>query len=156
MYRNQLQLIKAKVSRLSWSLREVFGKRDQLFHAADLKYLLEPMSHLSGSDVRYLEEPITLEEVVEIVNNLAAGKLLGPDGISADFYKHYKNLVYLTLLKYVQYACMHVRLKNFQPCFSKPTQCRSQSQTVPIAFVLSQGIGRSSFVTSKKIFAKFP
>lgn len=84
--------------------REFFGRRDGLFYGAELQPFLDRMPHLSDSDIRQLEVPITLGEIEEAMNNLAAATSPGPDGFTAEFYKRYKDLVWPFLLEYIQYA----------------------------------------------------
>lgn len=44
---------------------------------------------LSGNQVNSLHQPITVEEIAEVIRNLPSSKALRPDGFTAEFYKAY-------------------------------------------------------------------
>ena len=60
--------------------------------------LLEGLPQLSPEEKDLLDRELSLEELTEAVGQMTAGRAPGLDGLTADFYKHFWNLVGQDLL----------------------------------------------------------
>lgn len=60
---------------------------------------------LSPDHVERLEAPILWEEITHAIENMKSDKYPGPDGLTAEFYKKFKD----TLLPHLQIrSCLHL------------------------------------------------
>lgn len=69
-----------------------------------LRSLLDNMPVLSGVETSSLETPIELEETLDAIDTSSPCKSPGPDGITAGFYKTFKNSISPFLLILFRYA----------------------------------------------------
>lgn len=93
---------------------QLFGGHGLPTTMTDIRMLLREAPELSNEGKDWLEEPVTLIEVENAIDGLAANKTPGPDGLGAEFYQKFKKELSPFLLKVIHEA---YDLKALPPSF---------------------------------------
>lgn len=96
--------------------KTLFGIDDSHFNLNIFHSLLSRMPKLTEIEVRFLEQPIELKEIENVIDSLPASKSPGPDGLTAGFYRCFKSSVSPYLLKLFLHA---YEVNVLPPSFTK-------------------------------------